>query len=141
VVARLMQPDYLVEMTLVASRAAKEIVPGEEAPNPNLSAAVRAGSRLYLSGTLGVTPESAGDVGAQTRETLRRLGGVLSRAGFTWNDVVDSLVYLSDPGGFSDMNAAYRSVLAPPYPARATVQAGLLNPDGKVEIMMTAVRR
>jgi enamine deaminase RidA (YjgF/YER057c/UK114 family) len=32
-------------------------------------------------------------------------------------------------------------VLERPYPARATVQAGLLRADGLVEIMMTAVKR
>jgi enamine deaminase RidA (YjgF/YER057c/UK114 family) len=141
VVTRLMQPDYLVEMTFVATRAPKQVVAGEGDPNPNLSAAIRAGSRLYLSGMLGTTSGNAGDVGAQTRETLRRLGAVLTRAGFSWADVVDSLVYLADTNGFTDMNAAYRSVLPAPYPARATVQAGLLNPHGKVEIMMTAVKR
>lgn len=141
VVTRLMQPDYLVEMSFVASRTPKQIISPEGVPNQNLSAAVRAGSRLYLSGMLGATPETGGDVGAQTRETLRRLGGFMARAGFEWNDVVDSLVYLTDPAAFTAMNAAYRSVLAPPYPARATVEAGLLNPDARVEIMMTAVQR
>jgi 2-iminobutanoate/2-iminopropanoate deaminase len=141
VVAGLMNPEYRVEMTFVASRATKEVVAGEGPGNPHLSAAIRAGSRLYLSGMLGATPETRGDVGGQTRETLRRLHATLGRAGFDWPDVVDSLVYLTNPSGFAAMNEAYRSILKPPYPARATVEAGLLNSDGLVEIMMTAVKR
>jgi 2-iminobutanoate/2-iminopropanoate deaminase len=141
VVARLMQPDYRVEMTFVASRARKEVVAGESPASPNLSAAIRAGSRLYLSGMLGATPKTRGKAGEQTRETLRRLHATLRRAGYDWSDVVDSLVYLTDPADFASMNEAYRSVLSPPFPARATVQAGLLNPEGLVEIMMTAVQR
>jgi enamine deaminase RidA (YjgF/YER057c/UK114 family) len=38
------------------------------------------------------------------------------------------------------MNAAYREVLTKDFPARATVGVGLVNADGLVEIMMTAVK-
>jgi enamine deaminase RidA (YjgF/YER057c/UK114 family) len=41
---------------------------------------------------------------------------------------------------FAAMNVAYRPFFAKDYPARATVQSGLVAPDGLVEIMMTAVR-
>ena len=39
------------------------------------------------------------------------------------------------------MNTAYRDVLGGSLPARATVEAGLVAPDGLVEIMMTAVKK
>lgn len=139
--AALMQPAYLVEITFVASRAPKQVIAGDGAPNPNLSAAIRAGSRLYVSGMLGVTGETRGDAGAQTRETLRRLQGVIARAGFEPADVVESVVYLASRGGFDAMNASYREVLKPPFPARTTVESALVLPAGLVEIMMTAVRR
>ncbi|HSL21943.1 MAG TPA: RidA family protein [Vicinamibacterales bacterium] len=138
--AALMQPSYLVEMTFVASRAPREVIAGDGPPNPNLSPAVRAGSRLYLSGMLGVTPDSRSDAGAQTRETLRRLGATMTKAGFAWSDVVDSIVYLTRVSHFGAMNAAYREIVPRPFPARATVEAGLAAPDGLVEIMMTAVK-
>lgn len=136
----LMQPSYLVEMTFVASRAPKQVIAADGPSNPNLSPAIRAGSRLYLSGMLGVTPASRSDAGAQTRETLRRLGETMTRAGFAWSDVVDSVVYLARTSDFSAMNAVYREIVPRPFPARATVEAGLAAPEGLVEIMMTAVR-
>lgn len=139
--ASLMQPSYLVEITMVASRAAKEAIAGEGAPNPNLSAAIRAGSRLYLSGMLGVTADTRSDPAAQTRETLRRLHAAIARAGFQPSDVVESLVYLTRRDHFAPVNAAYRDALKAPFPARTTVEAPLVAPDGLVEIMMTAVRR
>lgn len=139
--APLMNASNLVEMTFVASRTRKDVIPADGAPNPNLSPAIRAGARLYVSGMLGLGAEPRNDAGAQTRETLKRIGSVLTRAGFAWTDVVDALVYLTRTGDFAAMNDAYRSVLQPPYPARATVEAGLVAPEGLVEIMMTAVKR
>ena len=35
---------------------------------------------------------------------------------------------------------AYREVLSKDFPARATIGLGLMNADGQVEIMMTAVK-
>jgi len=56
-------------------------------------------------------------------------------------DVVDALVYLPDLKDFAAMNGEYRRFFGGAFPARATVGAGLLAPDGLVEIMMTAVTR
>jgi enamine deaminase RidA (YjgF/YER057c/UK114 family) len=38
------------------------------------------------------------------------------------------------------MNGAYRAFFQRDFPARATVQTGLVAPDGLVEIMSTAVK-
>lgn len=138
--AALAGPQYSVEITLVASSSRKEVVDDGRPANPNLSAAIRAGDRLYVSGMLGNTPETRGDVGAQTRETLARIGRVLEAGGATPADVVDSLVYITDVGQFAAMNEAYRPFFTRDFPARTTVQSGLVAPDGLVEIMMTAVR-
>ena len=143
----LMGQDYLVEITMVAVRDAgrrgvttpsADGAPGK--PNPVLSSAIQVGNRLYLSGMLGQTDATRGDVGAQTQETLARLGRTLKAAGFEWRDVVEAIVYLPDASGFAAMNEAYRTTLPQPYPARTTVEAGLVAPDGLVEIMMTAAK-
>jgi reactive intermediate/imine deaminase len=127
----------LVEITLVASSAAKEVVSDGRAANPNLSAAIRAGSKLYVSGMLGNTPETKGDAGAQTRETLGRIRKALEAGGCTPADVVDSLVYLTDLQNYGAMNDVYRPFFEKNFPARATVQSGLVG-DGLVEIMVSA---
>jgi 2-iminobutanoate/2-iminopropanoate deaminase len=90
---------------------------------------------------LGATDASKGDARAQTREAMTRLGRTLKAAGFEWTDVVDAVVYLPRIGDFTAMNEAYRPFFTRGFPARATVEAGLVSPDGLVEIMMTAVRR
>jgi reactive intermediate/imine deaminase len=136
--AGLAGPRYLVEMTFVASTVMPEVVETGDASNPNLSAAIRAGSRVYLSGLLGVTPDNTGDVAAQTRETLARAGAALEAAGCTPAQVVDSLVYLTDMALYAPMNDAYRQFFGRDLPARTTVGAGLFAPGGLVEIMLTA---
>jgi reactive intermediate/imine deaminase len=133
-------PDYAVEITLVASSAKKEVMSDGRPANPNLSAGVRAGNRVYLSGMLGNTAETKGDAAAQTRATLARIRSVLTVAGLTPADVVEGIVYLTDVGNFAAMNQEYRAFFGRDFPARATVGTGLVAPDGLVEIMVTAVR-
>jgi len=130
----------LVEITLVASSAAKEVINDGRPVNPNLSAAIRVGSRIYVSGMLGNMPETNGDVAAQTRETLARIKKALEVAGATPADVVDGLVYLTDLANYRAMNDVYRGFFEKSFPARATVQSGLVAGDGLVEIMVTAER-
>ena len=146
--AALVAPQYLVEITMVAVKGGSRDVfttpnadgtPGK--PNPILSSAMRIGDRLFLSGMLGSTDANKGDVAAQTRETLARLGRTMKAAGFDWSDVVDAVVYLPSVKDFAAMNTAYREVFPRGFPARSTVEAGLVSPDGLVEIMMTAVKK
>ena len=145
--AGLTSPDYLVEITMVAVKdTGRSAITTPNAdgtapsPNPNLSSAIRVGDRLYMAGILGNTAANKGDVKAQTSETLARIGRTLKAAGFDWSHVVDGVVYLPDMARFPDMNAAYREVLTKDFPARATVGVGLMNADGLVEVMMTAVK-
>jgi enamine deaminase RidA (YjgF/YER057c/UK114 family) len=145
--AGLAGPDYLVEITMVAVKDAgrKAITtpnadgtPGR--PNPNLSAAIQAGKRLYLAGLTGNTDTNKGDVKAQTKEVLARAERTLKAAGYDWSHVVDGVVYLTDMTKFQDMNAAYREIFSKDFPARATVGTGLMGADANVEIMFTAVK-
>ncbi len=132
--------QYNVEITMVASSAPREAVSDGRPANPNLSAGIRSGQRLYLSGMLGSTPETKGDAAAQTRETLERIRRTLTAAGYGPEHVVDGLVYLTDLKNYGAMNDVYRTFFAKDFPARATVQCGLVAPDGLVEIMFTAVK-
>jgi reactive intermediate/imine deaminase len=129
--------QYAVEITFVASSAPRQAF----APGANLSAAIEAGHRLYVSGVLGHTPQNAGDGAAQTLEVMARIRKTLESAGYAPADVVDGLVYLTDLRQFAGMNDAYRAFFGKDFPARATVGAGLVAPGAVVEIMVTAVKR
>ena len=143
----LMGPQFSVEITLVAVKGpAREAIlapsadgsPGK--PNPNLSSAIRVGNRLYVSGMLGTNDQNKSDMQGQTRVTLANIGRALKAAGFDWPHVVDGMVYITDVSRFPAMNEAYREIFTQDFPARATVESGLVAPDGLVEIMFTAVK-
>jgi enamine deaminase RidA (YjgF/YER057c/UK114 family) len=152
----LMSKDYLVEITMLAVKdpSRKAVVPADAAApappagapaggvvRPVLSTAIGVGDRLYLSGMLGNRASTKQDAAAQTRETLARIGRTLTAAGFEWKDVVDAIVYLPRLDDFAAMNGVYCEPFGSgPLPARATIEAGLVAPDGLVEIMMTAVK-
>lgn len=133
-------PQYKVEITMVAVSGPKEAINTSAQPNPNLSSAIRAGNRLFVSGMLGNTDTNKGDVGAQTKETLARVDKALGAAGFDRSHVVEGVVYLTDVANFAAMNNEYRPFFGKDFPARATVQTGLVAADGLVEIMFTAVK-
>jgi enamine deaminase RidA (YjgF/YER057c/UK114 family) len=86
---------------------------------------------------LGVVPGTAPDPAAQTSETLARLGRTLTAAGFGWQDVVDSTVYVTD---VSSADAVVRMVQQKigRRSAGTVVGSGLVSADGRVEIMLTA---
>ena len=143
----LMNAQYAVEITLLAvkSKDRQAIVPLDEngqpsRPNPNLSAAIRVGNRLYLSGMLGNTPDNRGNAKAQTERTLAALGRGLKAAGFDWAHVVEGLAYITGVQHFGAMNEVYRPQFGKDFPARATVVTELVSADGLVEIMLTAVK-
>jgi 2-iminobutanoate/2-iminopropanoate deaminase len=144
VIVGLPGPTYQVEITMTANRRPKQAIttpaadgsPGK--PSATLSSAIKVGNRLYLSGLLGNNATNKGDTEAQTKEIMARVGRTLAAGGFGWEDLVDGIVYITDVANFGAMNNGYRSVISKDFPARATVKAGLVGPDGLVEIMFVA---
>jgi 2-iminobutanoate/2-iminopropanoate deaminase len=139
-VARLMGSDFLVEVTLVATRGEKEVIGPVVSPSLPLSTAVRAGHRVFLSGVLGNTDANMGDITAQTKEVMTRIQRTLATAGVSFADVADSTVYLTDLSQFAAMNGVYRESFKDAPPARATIGTRLVSRNALVEILMTAVR-
>jgi aminoacrylate peracid reductase len=136
--AGLAGPQSNVEITMVASSAKRDVISDGRPANPNLSAAIRSGNRVYGSGMLGNTADNQGDTSKQTAETLTRIRQTLQAAGCSPADVVDAVVYVTDVKNFAAMNDAYRPFFAHHFPARTTIGAGLVIADGLVEIMVTA---
>jgi enamine deaminase RidA (YjgF/YER057c/UK114 family) len=141
----LMSPDYLVEVTLLADRSkahralttpAPDGTPGT--PNPNLSSAIAAGPRLFLSGMLGLVPDQESNAAAQTTETCARLARTLKAAGYWWADVTESVVYVTDMATAPLVVETFKRAAGGSLRPGAIVGAGLMNAKGRVEIMVTA---
>lgn len=112
------------------------------------SQGVLAGNTLYLAGQIALDPASGemvgtgpeGGIEAETRQVMENLGAVLEAAGFTFEQVVQSQVFLVDLEDFAAMNQVYASYFGDLPPARATVGVASLPRGARVEILMTAVR-
>lgn len=111
--------------------------------NP-LSAAVRAGNTLYVSGQLGIDPATgkmAGDDAAsQTRQAMSNLRTVLENAGFSMDDVVKTMVYAASSTDMPAINAEYGAVWGENKPARSAVLVSFPNPAAKFEVEAVAVK-
>ncbi len=66
------------------------------------------------------------DFAEQAHQVFANLGACLSAAGCGFDDVVKINAYLADFDDFGTYNDVYGAYFTPPYPARTTVQAGLL---------------
>ena len=112
---------------------------------PAFSHAVVAGDFIYVSGTLGVKPNSMelveGGTGPETTQTLHHIGSILEECGASLDDVVKVSVFLSDMGTFKDMNEAYIKVIGSDPPARITVGQADIALGAAVEIDCIAYKR
>ena len=112
---------------------------------PAFSHAVVAGDFIYVSGTLGVKPNSMdlveGGIGPETTQTLQHIETILEACGASLNDVVKVSVFLADMDTFVDMNEAYLKVMGSDPPARITVGRADLAFKAAVEIDCIAYKR
>ena len=109
------------------------------------SRAVIDGDFAFVSGTTGydyATMEMPADVAAQTRNWFQTIAQALSEAGFELADVVRARYYIVDHADADAVLAVCGEFFREIRPAAAIlVVAGLLRPEMRVEIEVTAKRR
>ena len=102
------------------------------------------GNQVFVSGTLGATPDALavvpGGITAQTTQTLRSLETVLAACGCGLADVAKVNVYLTDMADFDAMNEAYLAAFGPEPPARITIGCAGLALGALVEMDCVAFR-
>lgn len=102
---------------------------GVPAPQGSYSSAIVSGDLIYTSGQAGFDPKTdelvSTEVGPQTLQTLDNLDAVLQAAGSGLEHVLKVTVHLADIGLFAEYDAAYRSRMPQPFPARTTVASGM----------------
>ncbi|NEU08974.1 RidA family protein [Flavihumibacter sp. R14] len=122
----------------------KRIVNTDNAPAPigPYSQAVQAGQMLFVSGQIAIDPASneliKGSVGDEARQVMKNLEAILSKAGYTFADVVKTSIFLSDMSYFAEVNEIYGSYFKADFPARETVAAAGLPKNVNVEISVVA---
>lgn len=117
--------------------------PGAVAVGP-YSHAIDSDGTVFCSGQTPLDPATGqlvdGGVGAQTHRCFDNLFAVLAGAGLGPDDVVKVNVFLTDMATFDEMNDAYRTRFAEPFPARTTIGVAALPLGAQVEIELIARR-
>jgi 2-iminobutanoate/2-iminopropanoate deaminase len=104
---------------------------------------VRAGGLVFVSGQIPLDPVTgqvvAGGVAAQAERALESLRAILETAGSGLDRVVKTTVFLTDLGGFAEVNEVYARYFPEAPPARSTVQVAALPRGVAIEIEAVAL--
>ena len=125
-------------MGKTVSNAAK--APAAVGPYSHANAA---GDTIYISGQLGLDPETgvlAEGVEAQAKTGFENLKTILTEAGVSFENVVKTTVFLTDMNDFAAVNDIYAQYFTADYPARSCVQVAALPKGASFEIEAIAAK-
>lgn len=98
---------------------------------------------LYCSGQIAINPTTnefiGGNIQAQTIQILSNIEGLLSAAGFKYENVVKTTCFLADMNDFGIFNEIYEKAFVS-KPARSCVAVKSLPKNALVEIEVVAVK-
>lgn len=123
----------------------KEIISTTNAPAAvgTYSQAVKIGNTVYLSGQIGLTPDTGVLVTGsdevetfkkQTTQVFDNLTAVCEAAGGSLADIAKLNIFVVDLAHFALLNEIMASYFSEPYPARAAVQVAALPKGAVVEM-------
>ena len=107
------------------------------------SQAVRWGNLLFLSGQVGIDPQTGklvdGGVDAQARQVLKNIAAILAAVGLDFSCLLKTTVFLKDMANFKTLNEIYAGHVPEPYPARSALAVKELPLGAEVEIEAIAM--
>ncbi|HRP34156.1 MAG TPA: RidA family protein [Agriterribacter sp.] len=124
----------------------KTIINTKKAPAPigPYSQSVMTGNLLFVSGQIGINPDTGiletKDAASETTQVMRNLEAILTEAGLSFTHVVKTTIFLSDMSLFTVVNEVYGSYFSGDFPARETVAVKQLPKNVNVEISVIAAR-
>lgn len=101
------------------------------------SQAADVGNLVFVSGQLGLSPESgelAEGFEAQTKQALANLKAIVEASGLALENVASVDVFVTDMGQFPVFNELYAAFFADHKPARAVIEVPALPKGGLVEV-------
>ena len=102
----------------------------------NYSQAIAVGEIVYLSGQIGLHPQTmqlVEGIDAEVRRVFANLQAVAIAAGGELNNIVKLNIYLTDLGHFALVNTIMAEFFTAPYPARAVVGVASLPRGAQIE--------
>ncbi len=124
----------------------KQIIKTESAPAPigPYNQAVLVNGFLYVSGQIAINPLNNGltlsSIEDETRQVMDNVSAILKEAGFAFDDVVKTTIFLSDMSLFPVVNEIYGSYFTGAFPARETIAVAGLPKSVNVEISVVAAK-
>lgn len=124
----------------------KKIINTAKAPAPigPYNQAILSNGVLYVSGQIAIHPESnelvLNSVDEETAQVLSNVSAILAEAGFGFDDVVKTTIFLSDMSLFPKVNELYGACFSKDFPARETVAVAGLPKGVNVEISVIATK-
>ena len=110
---------------------------GPKAIGPYCTAVV-CGDTVYMSGVIGVNPETGkpaeGGTLAQAKQVFENIKTILSEIGLSMDDVLKTTVFLTNLGDFAEVNKLYAEYFGPNYPARSCVEVSALPMGLAIEV-------
>jgi len=104
------------------------------------SRAVRVGAQVHVAGTAARGAARSGDAYVQTQDILGMIRDALEQAGSRIEDVVRTVIYVTDIGDADLVGRAHSEVFGGVRPASTMVQvSALVRPEMRVEIEAYAV--
>ncbi|CAA2994502.1 Hypothetical predicted protein [Olea europaea subsp. europaea] len=133
-------PFASLSISTDATAGKKEAVQTEKAPAAlgPCSQAIKANNMLFMSGVLGLIPETrkfvSDNVEDQTEQVLKNMGEILKASGASYSSVLKTTIMLADLKDFKKVNEIYAKYFPSPAPARSTYQVAALPMDAKIEV-------
>ena len=108
------------------------------------SQAIEVGNMLFASGQIPINPATSeiveGGIKEQTTQVFSNIKAELEEAGYAFDNIVKTTVFLADMSLFADMNAVYATQFSGAFPARSAVAVKELPKRELVEIEVIAIK-
>ncbi len=127
----------------------KTVIHTEQAPLPigPYSQAIETSSAqglLFVSGQIAIDPATneliEGDVKAEAEQVMKNLAQILKKAGYGFENIVKTSIFLRDMADFAVVNEVYGAYFKADPPARETVAVVGLPKNVRVEISVIATK-
>ncbi len=114
-----------------------------KAVGPYSQAILVNGNTLYISGQVGINPETGelidSEIEAQTEQVVKNISAILTEANFTFDNIVKTDCYLAYMGDFKKFNHIYEKYFTS-KPARTCVSVSDMPKGALLEIAVIAVK-
>ena len=135
----------LISLNNYSQSNMKKIINSKEAPEPvgPYNQAVLIDGTLYLSGQIALDPKTMEmdntSIENETIRVLNNINAVLREAGYDFNDIIKTTIFLTNMADFTVVNEIYgKKFSKESAPARETVEVSGLPKNAKIEISVIA---